>query len=289
MAETLTYDAGTDTITTEGTLSEEEQDSLQVGEEMEAQQEALLAGKYQNAQELEKAYIELQKKLGDESDTTDESEPESTTSEETEGYLEDGSVNYESVNETYGEKLGDIFKDSSVDPWSINKHFHENNGTITEDMYKSLEGAGLSRSSIDAYLNGVAVESGYTSSNETADLTESDVNSVKQFVGGTDEYSKITQWATDNLDEGSVEAYDNIVATGNVEAIKLAVAGLKAQYENANGYEGRMLTGKPPRSSGDVFRSQAEVVAAISDPKYDVDPAYRQDIIEKLDRSDVKF
>ena len=46
MAETLTYDAGTDTVTTSENLTEAEQESLAVGEEMEAQQEQLLAGKY---------------------------------------------------------------------------------------------------------------------------------------------------------------------------------------------------------------------------------------------------
>ena len=65
MAETLTYDAGTDTVTTEENLNADEQDSLQVGEAMVEQQEQLLAGKYKNAEELESAYVELQKKLGD--------------------------------------------------------------------------------------------------------------------------------------------------------------------------------------------------------------------------------
>ena len=64
---------------------------------------------------------------------------------------------------------------------------------------------------------------------------------------------------------------------------------MKAQYDNVNGYEGRMLTGKAPQTSKDSFRSQAEVVRAMSDPRYENDPAYRQDLIEKLDRSDVKF
>ena len=50
-----------------------------------------------------------------------------------------------------------------------------------------------------------------------------------------------------------------------------------------------MLTGKTAAEKGDVFRSQAELVAAMSDRRYDSDPAYRQDIIEKLDRSDLDF
>ena len=67
MAETLTYDAGTDTVT-DGSgqeLTPAEQESLAVGQELADQQEGLLAGKYENAQALEKAYIELQKKLGE--------------------------------------------------------------------------------------------------------------------------------------------------------------------------------------------------------------------------------
>ena len=35
-----------------------------------------------------------------------------------------------------------------------------------------------------------------------------------------------------------------------------------------------MVTGRAPRQTVDVFRSQAEVVAAMSDPRYDRDPAY---------------
>ena len=92
------------------------------------------------------------------------------------------------------------------------------------------------------------------------------------------------------LDQADVKAFDSLVSSGNVGAIKLAVNGIKAQYDNTNGYEGRMLQGKPPQTSRDVFRSQQEVVAAMSDPRYEKDPAYRQDLVEKLDRSqNVKF
>ena len=70
MAETMTYDAGTDTVSTSENLTSDEQESLQIGEEMQQQQEQVLAGKYKNAEELEKAYIELEKKLGEKSEPT---------------------------------------------------------------------------------------------------------------------------------------------------------------------------------------------------------------------------
>ena len=286
----MTYDPGTDTVTTEGSLTPDEQDSLQVGEKLADEQEQLLAGKYKNAEELEKAYVELQKKLGDEP-ATEESTEEVTeeTSDEPQFYLEDGKVNYDQVNETYGESLGNLFKESNIDPWSINNHFHENNGTITDDMYKSLESTGLSRSAIDSYLAGVSAESGYTATAETNDLSDSDVSTIKKSAGGEQEYNQLVNWAASNLPAKQTEAFDTLIETGNVDAIQLAVDGLKAKYENANGYEGRMLSGKAPQTSADVFRSQAQVVEAMSDPRYDNDPAYRQDLIEKLDRSNIDF
>jgi len=298
MAETLTYDPGTSEETSVDNLSQEEQESLKVGEQLVEQQEQLLAGKYKDAEELEKAYVELQKKLGEKgtedseevrdtesSDKETDTEEEKETEEDVEYYLEDGKVNYEAVNDAYGEKLGDIFKDSEVDPWSINKHFHENEGTITDDMYKSLEDAGLSRSSIDAYLAGRAVESGYTQV-EGNDISDSQVNQIKTFAGGEEAYNNLVTWAGQNLDPEAIDAFDSIVTNGSIQAIELAVSGLKSQYEASNGYEGKMYSGKAAKGGTDVFRSQAELVAAMGDPRYDRDPAYRQDIINKLERSD---
>ena len=55
MAETFTNDNSPETEV----LTEEEQDSLQVGEKLVAEQEQLLAGKYRNAEDLEQAYLSL--------------------------------------------------------------------------------------------------------------------------------------------------------------------------------------------------------------------------------------
>ena len=294
MAETLTYDPGTDTVTQGDDLTQTEQEALAVGEALEAQQESLLAGKYQNAQELEKAYIELQKKLGEdgkEEVTTEEPEAKETVEEtptQENFYKEDGSVNYETVSSDYGEKLSQIFQDSNVDPYAISKHFDENQGQITDDMYNSLLDAGLSKSSVDSYLAGRAAESGYTSSaSDPDDISDSAVAEVKQSVGGEETYQQIVDWASNNLDAKEIQAFDTLVNTGSVPAIKLAVSGLKAQYQNAVGYEGTMLSGKAPASpTKDVYRSQAELVSAMSDKRYDNDPAYRQDVIAKLERSD---
>ena len=272
MAETLTYDAGTDTVTDgEGNnLTPAEQDSLAVGEELVAQQEGLLAGKYKDAAELEKAYVELQSKLGEKSnkdsgeagDTKDSSEVESEeTTEETEEtpQVSEAAELITSASNEFNEK-------GELTPETIEK-------------FSSMS----SKELVEAYMQ---VQGDLNTTAEAADLTNSAVNEVKNFAGGDQAYNNLVQWAGENLDQNSIDAFDSIVNSGSVEAIKLAVSGLQSQYDNANGYEGKMLSGKAPKSSKDVFRSQAELVAAMSDRRYDRDPAYRQDVIEKLERSD---
>ena len=287
MTEKLTYDP---TPADAPELSEDEQNSLEVADKLQQEEAELLAGKFKNAEDLENAYLELQKKLGsDESQSQpdEEDKPETTTTEDN-TYNKDGTVNYETVNEQYGEKLGALFQENNVDPWEISKHFHETKGEITDDMYKTLEDTGLSRASIDSYLAGRAAESGYTSS-QPADLTDAEVTRIQTSVGGEAQYNKMIAWASETLEPTTLEAFNSMIGNGDFNTVQLAVNGLKAQYENAEGYEGKMLTGKPAKSSGDVFRSQSEVVQAMSDLRYDRDPAYRQDVYDKLERSNLQF
>ena len=292
MAETLSYD---NTPQTE-VLSADEQDSLQVGEKLVAEQEKLLAGKYNSPEELEKAYLELQSKLGkgEEAEQTEGETNDSELSEEDpQYYLEDGSINYEQVSNDYGSEISNVFQEKGIDPYEINKHFHDSKGEITDEDYSQLEQAGFSKELVDAYLNGRAVESGYLeadSETETeVDISQREIDSIQNSVGGAKEYTNIVSWAANNLPEEQVVAYDNLVASGNVEGINLALQGLKAQYDEAFGSEGRTLQGRAPRSNDGVYRSQAELMSAMNDPRYDYDEAYRDDVLRKLENSDIQF
>ncbi len=294
MAETFTVDTTPQTETVPDSLTAEEQDSLAVGESMAQEQETLLAGKYKNAEELEKAYKELEQKLGtNEPEAEAEAEPETAEAEDTttdmsEGYKEDGTVNYSKVTETYGSEIASVMEKAGVDPWAISQEFHDNQGEYTPEMVEQLTKAGFSEAAVKSYFAGRSAEAGYTS--KVADISETQIADIQTKAGGAETYKNIVGWAQQNLSEQSITAFDNVVNSGTIDEINFAVAGLKAQYDNANGFEGTMLTGKAPAStSKDVYRSQAELVAAMSDSRYDKDPAYRQDVIEKLDRSDLDF
>ena len=264
--QTFTVDTTPQTETMSDNLTADEQDSLAVGEKLVAEQEGLLAGKYKDAAELEKAYVELQKKLGSKEEPTEDVEQTSATEDETEETtLSDGASLISSANDEY----------------------YANNGKLSEETLNKFSDMS-SKELVEAYLE-VQNTDAFKNQGEVADLSDADINTIKNFAGGDTQYDNIIAWANTNLDAQSQEAFDSIVNTGSVDAIKIAVSGLKSQYEAANGFEGKMYTGKAPKANTDVFRSQAELVAAMSDKRYDRDPAYRQDVIEKLDRSDLEF
>ena len=266
MAETNTFTVDTtpQTETAPDNLTPDEQDSLAVGEQIAEQQEQLLAGKYKNAEELEKAYVELQKKLGDqgEPEETATTEPEETEQPS----LSDGASLISSASDEFN-------NDGKLSPETIDKFSSMSSKDLVE-AYLEIQNAPQFQDRL---------------SKPAAELTESEINTIQNSVGGVDKYSDMIKWAGSNLDSKQVAVFDNIIATGTADAVQFAVNALQNQYQNANGYEGKMLTGKTAPNKGDVFRSQAELVEAMSDRRYDNDPAYRQDIIEKLDRSDLDF
>ena len=262
MSETLSYQPETTTETIATSLTPEEQENLAVGEKLQADQEQLLAGKYKDAQELEKAYVELQKKLGEKEEDTEQASAEEKSEEKPQ--LSDNASLISSASDEYyanGNKLSDetMAKFSSLSTQDLIKAYMEVQATQPEPAAPPAE------------------------------ITQDQINQIKNSAGGEREYANIINWAKSNLPKESIDAFDQVVNTGSVQAIQLAVAGLKSEYNNANGVEGKMVTGKAAPNNGDVFRSQAELVRAMNDPRYDNDPAYRQDVIEKLDRSDLEF
>ena len=281
MAETIRYDTSEDPVVA-NEIAAKEAESLKIGEELMAKQDNMLAGKYKSAEELETAYLELQKKLGESPASTAEDTAE--PAQEFEFYSEDGSVNYETANEVYGEQLSNVFKDNDIDPFEMNKHFVENNGTLSDEMYDKLGQAGLSKSLVDSYLKGVREEVGFDA--PAATLTDAEIADVKSIANGEDGYQSLMDWAGKNLSKEDQDNYDQVLTTGNKTAIKFAVKALMGQYEDANGRDSKIVTGK--ESPQESYRSMAEVVRDMNKPEYTQDQAFRDDVLRKLSASNLK-
>ena len=247
-------------------LTEDELDSLRVGEELQAEQQDMLAGKFRDAEELEKAYMELQQKLGQ---PRDEATPEPEEKEESEVPKRDEELT--EAQTLIGE---------------ASKEFYANDGTISTEMMDKL-GSMDAKDLVQTYMDMQALND--AAPTEVPDLSDREVMEIQSMAGGSDEYAQMTSWAGENLPPEDVQAFDSLIATGQMGAIRLAVAGLRSIYSEKVGYEGRMLSGKAATESVDAFRSQAEVVRAMQDPRYENDPAYRNDVFNKLDRSNLDW
>ena len=281
MAETIRYDTSDDPVAAQA-IAEKEAESLKIGEELIAKQDKRLAGKYKTPEELEAGYLELQKRLGETPETSETTEPEP----EYQLYSDDGAVNYDTANELYGDKLGDLFKSNDIDPFAMSKHFDENNGSLDDTMYEQLSKAGLSKTVVDNYLEGVRAEVGLKAETAEPILTEAEVNEVKALAGGEKGYQDLMDWAGNNLGPDAAKDYDDVLATGNKSAVKFAVKALMGQYEDANGRDSKLVTGK--ESAPETYRSMAEVVRDMNKAEYQTDEAFRDDVIRKLSASNLK-
>ena len=259
MTETLNYDPS-DPDAAE--LSDDEQNSLEVAEKLGQEESELYAGKYENAEELEAAYLELQKKLG----SPDDDEVEVDTEEDE--YEDDWSEGASLIA-------------------TASQEYFDNEGQLSEETMQAF-GEMSSQDLVNAYMEIQANNPNAGLQGESPDLTDAEMNTVYNSAGGEVEYGRLTSWAAENLEATKLDAFNDIIDKGNATAIQIAVAGLRSEYEAQEGYEGRMLQGKAARAS-DAFRSKAEVVRAMADPRYDRDEAYRQDVYDKLERSNVAF
>ena len=123
---------------------------------------------------------------------------------------------------------------------------------------------------------------------QSREMTGEEISAVYEAVGGQEEYGTLTSWAAENLNDNEIDTYDAMIESGDMGQISFALQALYYRYTEAMGQDGNMLQGKPAQAQIG-FRSQAELVAAMNDSRYESDPAYRQDVLDKLERSDLNF
>ena len=253
------------TITDQGTpsLSEDNQAALEELKQAEAdlekenaiaQDEQLIGGEFESQEDLLAAYQELKANQ--------------------EQYRPPGEP--QTAQEIYGEAVGNILEEAGVDYSKMNDYWQEN-GEITEKHYKELEKAGIPRGIVDAHLNGLRNE---------ATVLQSDLVAIKNTYGGEEAFTAMQYWARDNLTDAEKAAYSKGIS-GDLETVKLTVAGLHARYANAVGNEPNLISGRAATYSSDKFESTAQLEEAMNDPKYKKDPAYRARVEEKLSRSSI--
>lgn len=207
-----------------------------------------LPEKFKTVEDMAKAYENLETKLG-------RGERDQETDE---------------VDQT----ANDAVEAAGLDFEVMSQEYFENDG-LSDATYDKLEAGGIPREIVDQYI------AGQKASGE-ATRTE-----LLETVGGEEQYSEMTNWAADAFSDGEIDAFNDAINQGNSNMARMAIAGLKARYEAANGSEpSRTISGAEPKD-GSAYRSVAELMEDMSNPKYHNDDAFRSDVERKLARSDI--
>ena len=221
-----------------------------------------LPEKFNSVDELVKSYSELEKKLGEQSQPTEKSvdpvskaelkgQPKSDLDIATKA-VDSAGLNMESLSEEYAKE-----------------------GKLADASYTSLEKAGIPKDYVDRFIAGQQA------------IADQQSSTVKDMVGGTQAYDTMSEWAGQNLSETEKTAYNSAVNSKDLEAVKLAVVGLKARYSQATGSEPKLVEGKSSASGEQGFQSWAQVTQAMSDPRYAKDVAYQAEVKNKLANSKI--
>ena len=248
------------------------QQDLETLAKNETDENGLILGKFKSVEDLAASYKELEGKLG-QSPQEDKPKAEEET-ETTEPEF--------NAKEFYGDGLANVLEEVGIDPQEISNRFTET-GEINNDDYSKLEKAGFSKQVIDTYLDGLKG----TSNAASEDIATAQIQAIKDSIGGDETYGKMVSWAIENLPADEVKEFNSLTETANATAIKFAVQGLYSQYSNAMGVEPNLVTGKPATSGPAPYKSTAEVVTAMKDPRYGKDVTYTEDVQRRLGGSDV--
>ena len=222
-----------------------------------------LPEKFNSVDELVKSYSELEKKLGEQSQPTEQSvDPVSKTEVKQEQPKSDLDIATKAVDS------------AGLNMETLSEEFAKD-GKLADGSYKSLEKAGIPKEYVDRFIAGQQA------------IADQQSATVKNLVGGTEAYDSMSDWAGQNLTETEKQAYNTAVNSKDLEAVKLAVVGLKARYAQSTGSEPTLVEGKASPSAEQGFASWAQVTQAMSDPRYAKDPAYQAEVKNKLANSKI--
>jgi len=212
-----------------------------------------LPEKFKSVEDLAKSYQELEKKLGDsQPKETEISKDINSDLDIAEKAVETAGLNMDTLASEYAEK-----------------------GELDVKSYEALEKAGIPKDYVNQFIEGQKA------------IADQQATSIKNMVGGADAYTEMSNWAAENMSEEEKTAYNTAVNSKDLETAKLAVVGLKAKFERANGNEPNLLEGKGTVSGEKGYASWAEVTRAMGDERYSKDPAYQALVKEKLANSDL--
>lgn len=236
----------------------ENDDSGDGATDEQAERPSWLPEKFKSVEDMAKAYAELEKAQGgkpkDEPAKEGEAAPKSEAVEQAKGIVEKAGLEWSKLNEEW--TAGD--------------------GKLSDASYKAFADQGVSKDLVDGFINGQNA------------INASKVNVVRtaafEASGGEAKYMEAIKWASDGWSPAEIKAFDTAVSGTDTAAVKLAVGGLMAAYAKSGGTEPTNLA-RTGRATSGTYANIEQVIADMSKPAYENDPAFRKRVEDRLARS----
>lgn len=152
---------------------------------------------------------------------------------------------------------------------------YDQTGELSADSLSKLEKAGYPKTVVDAYLNGLNANA------------EKFASTVQGFAGGAEGYAQLGQFIK-SQGEGVRKAFNAVIQSGDLGQIQLAIGGLKAQMEKTYGTANKtIMAGGAGAASVTGYQNTAEMIKDMSDPRYQTDTKFTQQVIQKIKSSSI--
>lgn len=202
-----------------------------------------LPEKFESPEELAKAYQNLEKQY----------HAKNREEEKTQVKLETSDIQT---------RVGDALSSASAE--------YAERGDLTEASYAALEKNGISRELVKTYVDGFKA------------AQEANTNAIMNEVGGKDNYSAMTEWASGALTDSELNTFNRVVESNDPDTAKLAIKGLYARFLSDGGSPVKLMQGQVAGAGITPFNSNAQMVDAMKDSRYAKDPAYRAQVEKRI-------
>lgn len=111
------------------------------------------------------------------------------------------------------------------------------------------------------------------------------MRSIFDQTGGEAGYQRLAGWASRSLPQERLDAYNDVLNSGNEGATLNALKGLQYDFMMSNGYEPKLSGGRAPSSEVKAFSSVYQMKQAMKDPRYEHDAGYRKEVEQRVGAS----
>lgn len=146
-------------------------------------------------------------------------------------------------------------------------------GALSNQTLADLAKSGYPKSVVDAYITGLEA------------VNDRFVAQVQSFAGGAENYGRLVEFMR-TQPQNVIDGFNAAIQSGNMAQVQLAVQGIQAQMTQKFGTSNpSVMAGQQGAQGVDGYQTTEQMVKDMSDPRYQTDPAFTQEVYRKLGKS----